>query len=259
MKISQAEWAGIRQQFIDHATRQGVSLRLRDRVWAVSPKGEWVALPGSSDSPNADSWWLGCDPQKLHARRAAGVILLCQARGGSLHTIGLPARILRDVEGRLSKNKRQTFFNVVRRGGRFLLKLRGGDEMDVTGRLNDLSWLTKGDAEGALLVSDGVNEGSERPALFQEDAAAPEKHPEEVTVGMAPVHRFFAIAKNGALQPLDDVALQPGSVYLVEARPSPAVPGNSSLRRIVARGGPHDLPGDFAERHDYYAHGAIRR
>src|SRR5438552_15279082 len=30
----------IRQQFIDHATRQGVSLRLRDRVWAVSPKGE---------------------------------------------------------------------------------------------------------------------------------------------------------------------------------------------------------------------------
>ena len=55
MKTSQAEWAGIRQQFIDHATRQGVSLRLRDRVWAVSPKGEWVALPGSSDSPNADA------------------------------------------------------------------------------------------------------------------------------------------------------------------------------------------------------------
>src|SRR5438876_5447171 len=82
MKTSQAEWAGIRQQFIDHATRQGVSLRLRDRVWAVSPKGEWVALPGSSDSPNADSWWLGCDPQKLHARRAAGVILLCQHVGG---------------------------------------------------------------------------------------------------------------------------------------------------------------------------------
>ena len=259
MKTSQAEWADIRHRFLDETARRGVSLTLRDRVWAVTPKGAWVALPGTSDSPIADRWWLGCDPQKLRARRPIGVILLCQARGGSLHTIGLPEALLGDVEPRLSKNKRQIFFNVVRRGGRFLLQLRGGDEIDVTGRVNDVSWLADAQGEGASLVSDGVNPG-ESAAIFQEHAKqSTADDPGEPAAGEASTHRFFAIVKDSALHPLDDVALEPGSLYLVEAREAPAVPGNSSLRRIVARGGPDDLPADFAERHDYYAHGTIRR
>ena len=71
--------------------------------------------------------------------------------------------------------------------------------------------------------------------------------------------RFFAVAKNGALHPLDDVTLVSGSIYLVEVREAPSVPANRSLRRILARGGPSDLPADFAEQHDHYAHGAGRR
>jgi hypothetical protein len=31
------------------------------------------------------------------------------------------------------------------------------------------------------------------------------------------------------------------------------------LRRILARGGPADLPVDLAQQHDHYAHGAARR
>jgi hypothetical protein len=70
--------------------------------------------------------------------------------------------------------------------------------------------------------------------------------------------RFFAMVKNGALHPLDDVTLEAGSLYLVEVREADAVPGSRSLRSILARGGPLDLPSDLAERHDHYAHRAGR-
>ena len=73
MKISQVEWANIRNRFLGELARRGVTLKLRDRVWAVTDTGEWVALPGTSDSPDADKWWLGCDPEKLRARRAIGI------------------------------------------------------------------------------------------------------------------------------------------------------------------------------------------
>src|SRR5262249_44255649 len=66
--------------------------------------------------------------------------------------------------------------------------------------------------------------------------------------------RFFATAKNGALHPLDDAALESDAIYLVEVRRADVVPGTSFLRRMVARGGPDDLPADFAERHDHYRH-----
>src|ERR1051325_1174149 len=132
MKIAQAEWANIRRRFLAEIGARGIHLALRDRVWAVTETGGWVALPGTSDSPDADKWWLGCDPEKLHTRRALGVILLCQSRGGPLHAIGLPQACLGDLEPKLvkSQNQRQVFFNVARRGGRFLLQLRGGDELD---------------------------------------------------------------------------------------------------------------------------------
>src|SRR5436309_9103642 len=91
MKTSQAEWAAIRQQFLDRASRHGIKLSLRDRVWAITPAGAWIALPGTSDSPIADRWGLCFDPEKLRTRRPIAVLLLCQAGGGSRRASGLPA------------------------------------------------------------------------------------------------------------------------------------------------------------------------
>lgn len=257
MKTSQAEWADVRREFLQKLAQRGIALTLRDRVWAVTPAGEWVALPGTSDSPIADRWWLGCDPDKLRSRHPIGVVLLCRARNGPLHAIGLPRPLLHDVQPRLSKNQRQVFFNVVRRAGRFILQLRGGEEIDVTGRLDDVSWVT--DGKEPVGVSDRIRRvgGGELGRETESKPAADDAAGSGDSRGA--VSRFFAIVRNGGLHPLDDVALQQGSLYLVEAREVQAVPGNSSLRRIVARGGPEDLPPDFAERHDYYAHGAVRR
>lgn len=253
MKTSQAEWAAIRRKFLGHAAAHGVQLTLRDRVWAITDDGRWVALPGTSDSPDADKWWLGSDPDKLRARKAAGVILLCQSRGGPLYPIGLPDTLLETIEPKLARNDRQLFFNVAHRGGRFLLQLRGGDELDVTANLDDLSWLA-GEPEGS--------HASRMHSFVAEGIPASSGHPIHARIADAPeplTHRFFAIAKNKSLQPLDDVALEPGTVYLIEAREAATVPANASLRRILARGGPESLPVDFAERHDHYAHGAGRR
>jgi hypothetical protein len=248
MKKSQAEWASIRRCFLEDVSRGGVKLILRDRAWAVTPDERWIALPASSDSPIAGRWWLGCDPEKLRARRPIGIILLCQQRSGPVHAIGLPASTFWDVEPRLARNERQVFFSVVRQGPRFSLQLRGGEVIDVTERVGDLSWLS-----GARVHAyrDASGDAS-TCAVVHETASA------EGARNGAP-HRFFAAAENGTLRPLDDIALEPGSFYLVEARQVPGVPGNTSARRILARGGPADLPPDFAEQHDHYAHGAARR
>jgi hypothetical protein len=256
MRISKAEWAHIRDEFIDRASRLGVRLRLRDRVWAVTQTAEWIALPGTSDSPVADRWWLGCDPAKLLERKPVGIVLLCKSIGGSLHPIGLPRELLLDIEPRLSKNDRHVFFSIVRRGTRFLLQLRGGEEVDVTAHLDDLSWVAKGgeDARGAGCRSTRPGPIAQDVVRETEEAAAPTENRFATAAT-----RFFAVVKDGALHPLDDVTLEPGSLHLVEIREAPSVPGNRSLRRILARGGPPDLPADLAEQHDHYAHGRVRR
>jgi hypothetical protein len=249
MRTPQAEWVKIRQRFLENVRRRGVNLTLRDRVWAVTPDERWVAIPGTSDSPVADKWWLGCDPEKLRTRRPIAVVLLCQARGGSVHAISLPATAFRAFEGRLSRNPRQVFFNVMRRGPRFILQLRGGEELDVTNHVNDLSWAS-GKNSSALYPA--TSHESPASDVARETAAA---EPAE-SLG---AFRFFAVAEKGNLRPLDEVALEPGSFYLVEAKQVPAVPATRALRRILARGGPADLPSDLAEEHDHYAHGAARR
>lgn len=256
MKIPQAQWAHIRQEFIDRTSDRGVHLALRDRVWAVTRADEWVALPGTSDSPVADRWWFGCDPDKLHERQPLGIVLLCKARAGSLHAIGLPRALFRDLEPKLSRNDRHVFFNVIRRGTRFFLQLRGGDELDVTAYLDDVSWIANGEKSDR-----GASYMPHRPAPVTQDAVreAPEHSPRAEEPSPSAATRFFAVVKNGALHPLDEVTLESGSLYLVEIRETPSVPGNRSLRRILARGGPGDLPADLAEQHDHYAHGAGRR
>ena len=256
MKTSQARWVQLRQEFIDRTSDRGIHLTLRDRVWAVTRAGEWVALPGTSDSPVADRWWLGCDPDKLREREPLGIVLLCKAQEGSLNAIGLPTTLFRELEPQLSRNDRQVFFNVIRRGARFLLQLRGGEEVDVTAHVDDVSWIANGEAGDR-----DTGRRPHRPASSTHDYVreASEHGPNADEPSPAAATRFFAAAKNGALHPLDEVPLESGALYLVEIRPAPSVPGSRSLRRILARGGPGDLPADFAEQHDHYAHGAGRR
>ena len=254
MKISQAHWTEIRRRFLEGAAGRGVDLTLRDRVWAVTPAGRWIALPGTSDSPVVDKWWLGCDPEKLSTRDPLGIILLCQAREGSLHAICLPEATFREVEHKLSRNPKQVFFNVIRRRGRFLLQLRGGEELDVTERVDDLSWVAAG---REAIVAEGMR--SSYPGATLDESVGERDTTRTPDVGGSTTAHFFAVVRSGNLHPLDDVTLEPGAFYLVEARPAQTVPGTRSLRRILARGGPTDLPADFAEQHDHYAHGAARR
>ena len=142
----------------------------------------------------------------------------------------------RNVEGDIR------YFNVVRRGARFTLLLLGGDEMDITARRGDLAWLTSGDQRAlAPTGASTAREAAPRPAPIPE------------------VARFFAELRGGALVPLDPVGLPDGARLLVAARVADAVPATPALRRILARGGPDDLPPDFARNHDYYAHRGPRR
>ena len=56
------------------------------------------------------------------------------------------------------------------------------------------------------------------------------------------------------LEPLDAPDFTDGEFVVVRAERVASVPGNATLRRMLAAGGPN-LPADFAERHDAYAHG----
>jgi hypothetical protein len=251
VKLSKAEWAHIRQDFVGRASARGAHLVLRDRVWAVTRTGSWIALPGTSDSPVADRWWLGCDSEKMRDRQPLGVILLCKSQQGPLHAIGLPGELLRSVEPKLFRNARQLFFNVSRRGERFFLQLRGGEELDVSQHVDDVSWISTD--KGAGLARHYSGPSTQAVVRETPEPRSPSEEPAATST------RFFAVVKNGALHPLDDVTLQSGSLYLVDIREAPSVPGNRSLRRILARGGLADLPSDFAQQHDHYAHGAERR
>lgn len=256
MKTSQADWAQLRRSFIAGLAERGVRLSLRDRVWAVTADGDWIALPGTSDSPVPDRWWLGCDPEKLRARRPVGVALLCQARSGPLHVIGIPSSALREIEPKLSRNARQLFFNVARRGDRFLLQLRGGEELDVTQRLEDLSWIaatTPGETRAyrppdpdAGIAAESVDRAVSTIGIPSGAVATPRSV------------RFFARCVQGALVPIDESQLEESATYLVEVQRVDGLPATRALRRILARGGPNDLPADLAERHDHYARGTHR-
>jgi hypothetical protein len=191
----------------------------------------------------------------MRERQPLGVVLLCKSQHGRLHAIGLPRAFLRSVEPKLSRNARQLFFNVSRQGERFFLQLRGGEELDVSQHVDDVSWISS-DVGGGPHAGRARHHSGPGAQPVVREAPEPNSPPEEPA---ATSIRFFAVVKNGALHPLDDVTLQSGSLYLVDVREAPSVPGNRSLRRILARGGLADLPSDFAQQHDHYAHGAERR
>jgi hypothetical protein len=128
--------------------------------------------------------------------------------------------------------------NLVRRAGRYALKLPGEVDVDVTDARGDLSWLIPGRIAAAVV-----------PEPVPRDASP------DVAVGES---AFFARVRRGLLEPLDATGLPEGSLVRVRAAVATSVPGIAALRKIVAAGGPADLPSDLAERHDHYAHGAKR-
>ncbi len=167
---------------------------------------------------------------------------MCRQRDGQLIPIGFDAATVRALLPRLGVTGRgDVHFNIVPRAARMLLKVPNGEDVDVTDRVGDLSWLgtaTRPDARHVAETAEPYHASA--PAVPAE------------------TRRFFARMEGGRLVPLDPVELPEGTVVLVATRALAGAPSSRALRRIAARGGPDTLPVDLAERHDYYAHGAGR-
>ncbi len=180
-------------------------------------------------------WWLGLNERVFFAdERARGVVLLCETTT-ELFDFWLPADMVRALLPRLSPGPNdERKFNVVHRRDQFMLQVPKGEELDITSKRRDSSW---------LMSSPHV------PARFP--------RPQDVLPAWQP--SFLARVRKGRLEPLDPMTLEEGAVVVVRVSPAPTVPRQAALRRIVAAAGVTDLPADFAEQHDHYAHGAPRR
>ena len=192
---------------------------------------------------------------RARQRGAVGAILLCASVDQPLLDFGLPANFIGEIEPHLSvgNGREQLYFNVLRRGTRFELQLKGGRSVDITRRLGDVSWLRE--ARAAASGQEASVASAPRGAV----AEARLDCGRGGGVRSGDDHRFFARYVDEGLRPLDPIDLRNEAVYLVEARLMNAAPRSRALRRIVARGGPSGLPRDLAEQHDYYAHGSRRR
>lgn len=238
---SKADWSDIRKQYLAGLATKGIRMTLHDRVWGVTDDRRWVALPGVTATTDPDHWWLTYEREQFARRSAVGAILLCASRNEPLRDFGLPAGFIREIEGSLPVGRQRPLlsFNVFRRGSGFDLLLKGGRRLDITRWLGDLSWLIRPEAHGVV---------AESPELVERKEG---RHVEQL--------KFFARVAKSRLEPLDPVEFGEGAVYLVSARRVDSAPGTPSLRRILAREGPPDLPADFAEQHDFYAHGSPKR
>lgn len=228
-----------------HQRKEALLMRLKERTGlefslgrrrgsrvADGPAGT-LYLPAAREV-QAGRWWLGLNERVFSAdRNARGVVLLCEA-STDLFDFWFRADEIRNLLPRLSARNDERKFNVVRRRDRFWLQVPGGEELDITAKRGDVSWL-----ESPGRVTDSL------------------PRPDEVLPPWQPP--FLARVRKGRLEALDPVTLQEGSVVVVRLSPAPSVPRQAALRRIVAAAGVTDLPGDFAEHHDHYAHGAPRR
>ena len=217
----------------------GVVLELEGRGsrWASGPAGSIGIM--ASGTRDGQRWWLGLDESEFHERGALGLILLCQSRE-TLLDFALPRqRVLELVPGLGRDRRGERKFNIVRRRDRYVLQLPGERDVDMTASLGDLSWLKGEGSITPLGRSERRSTGELRlPGPAQDVEAA-----------------FFARVRQGVLEPLDPTGLPEGALVRVRAAITESVPGISALRRILAAGGPEDLPRDLAERHDHYAHG----
>lgn len=259
VKKAKSEWQSIRIAYLQSLERnRGLHIRLRNRVWGFTEGEEWVALPGVTATSNPDLWWLAIRRDEYARRRALGAILLCAASGEPLRDFGLPDSLIAEVEPHLSlgTERPQLYFTVIRRRSRFELQLKGGRSLDITDRLGDLSWIDGSQRQGKAPLDSTPATLAGGHSLAAEATESYQAVPTSAAGGDL---RFFARATGAGLEPVDRVELQQGAVYLVSASPMGGAPRSAALRRIVARGGPTDLPRDLAAQHDHYAHGAYKR
>lgn len=229
-------WDQAKRRYLQAAElRTGATFRLEGRGarWASGPAGTVAIM--ASGSRDGEHWWFSLEPDEFERRGALGLILLC---GPSEPPLDFPiprARVL-DVLPQLRRDRLrgEVKLNLALQAGRYVIQVPEGRDVDVTSALGDLSWL----AGGSHGQGPAPGERVPTPNALREDAA------------------FYAYVRRGVLEPLDSPGLPDGTLVIVRATVAPSVPGIAALRRIVASGGPTDLPTDLAERHDHYAHGA---
>lgn len=253
----QSEWREVREAYLRRLHQdRGISLRL-SRTWASTPDGRTIVLPAGSETPGG-GWWIDYDEEEFARRRAIGAILLCRRSDGSLLDFGLPRSLLAEISVHLplkSDGARRRYFNIERRGDRFLLKLRGGlPPRDITQLRGAFHWLQSGNLavrEPESHYSSGGSEGTPPTRDEANDQPAPRA-----------AVRFFATVEHGELRPFDPIELPEGAtVFVIASSVEPGlVPADAAFRKLVAIGSEFtDLPEDFASQHDHYAHGGPRR
>lgn len=237
--------------------RTGVRLTYGSGRWAACPGGE-VALLGSVEDRNRPGhWFFGVNAEEFRGRRALGVILLAE-RGGDLLDFGIPRNRVERVLPTLSLSGGEAKLNLYQEGDAFVLRTPGTNH-DLTTALGDLSWLVEGcppTGDGGSAVRDAATLGVGAGRSPGTSAARTASGRNEGAGSSGTERSFFARVRGGVLEPLDDPGLEEGALVLVATSQRPSAPANPLLRRLVARGGPPDLPPDLAERHDRYAHGA---
>jgi len=200
---------------------------------ARGPAGT-LHLLGAAEARAGGRWWLGLNEREfVGSDDARGVVLICET-ASDLVDLWFSADEIRELLPRLTARDGERKFNVVRRRDKFFLQIPGLGEKDITPKQGDTAWLTGARAGREILSSP----------------------PRDFPVWYPP---FLARVRKGRLEPLDPTSLEEGAVVVVRLSTAPTVPRQAALRRIVAAAGTTDLPADFAEQHDHYAHGARRR
>ena len=225
----------IKRRYLEQASRKtGVSITLEhsrsSSRWARTGD-RWIAITASKKLPQG-GWWLGLDWPKVEKRQIVGAILLCES-GKEVLDFGFSGESLKKLAAKLSRDRDRGEIKLAVQpsGDRYFLRIPGEDSIEVTSALGDLSWLPP-----------PAPSRRATPPLASAELSATER-------------AFFARVRNGVLEPLDAPDFRDGEFVVVRAARVASVPGNATLRRMLAAGGPTSLPADFAERHDAYAHG----
>lgn len=263
MRTSRTESNRRRKAYVRALAERGIELHFDGSgTWASTPDGRSVPIRIATDTQGPGKWWFDFDPLWFEGDDALpGAIFLCCSEDGSLIDFGLPAAQMRGfaLRGyRAAGKKRLRDFNLVRRRGQYFLQVTGS-EFDITGRLGDLSWLAARPESAPPTGAAGRAHATSSTAAGAARAAEAASSYAGQRGGDRGEISCFARVEAGVLRPLDPIEIPEGMIVHVVATPSPAVPANSALRRIAARGVGSALPSDFAIHHDHYAHGAAKR